>query len=326
MEHLYPFSTKRSSLLGTEAFRNLLGEALKEAKKSVVVLSAYVKSVGIKWLQEQLQGKDIKCTIITRWTKGDLAQGSSDLECYDLAKEKNWNFKILNDLHAKVMLIDDEILFLGSPNLTGSGMSLIPVSNKEIGIKTKALDKDLQVINQLSEEAALVNDQIIEELKAWQKKLPKIEKPKISDFPTMVKESLKEKFNKLWVHNFPWTDIRFLLKNYDKKDTDIVHDLELFGVVNTNPSEIEKEIKENFLKSKIFNWLIARLKKSENQEIYFGSLSSIIHDSLLDDPKPYRQDVKKLQANLYGYIKYFEPSNIQIEIPKTKSERIRLIE
>ena len=325
MEHLYPFSTKRSSLLGTEAFRNLLGEALKEAKKSVVVLSAYVKSVGIKWLQEQLQGKDLKCTIITRWTKGDLAQGSSDLECYDLAKEKNWNFKILNDLHAKVMLIDDEILFLGSPNLTGSGMSLIPVSNKEIGIKTKALDKDLQVINQLSEEAALVNDQIIEELKAWQETLPKIEKPKIPDFPTMVKESLKEKFNKLWVHNFAWTDIRFLLKNYDKKDTDIVHDLELFGAVNTSPSEREKEIKENFLKSKIFNWLIARLKKSENQEIYFGSLSSIIHDSLLDDPKPYRQDVKKLQGNLYNYIKYFKLSNIQIDIPKTRSERIKLV-
>ena len=325
MENLYPFSTDRSSLLGTEAFRNLLGEALKEAKKSVVVLSAYVKSVGVKWLQEQLQGKDIKCTIITRWTKGDLAQGSSDLECYDLAKEKNWNFKILNDLHAKVMLIDNEVLFLGSPNLTGAGMSLIPVSNKEIGIKIKALDKDLQVIRQLSEEAALVNDQIIEELKAWQKALPKIEKPKIPDFPSMVKESLKEKFNKLWVHNFAWTDIRFLLKNYDKKDTDIVHDLELFGVVNTNPSEIEKEIKENFLKSKIFNWLIARLKKSENQEIYFGSLSSIIHDSLLDDPTPYRKDVKKLQVNLYSFLKYYKPNNIIIDIPKTRSERIKLV-
>lgn len=325
MENLYPFSTERSSLLGTEAFRNLLGEALKNTKKSVVILSAYVKSVGISWLQEQLQGKDVKCTIITRWTKGDLAQGSSDLECYDLAKEKNWNFKILNDLHAKVMLIDDEVLFLGSPNLTGAGMSLIPVSNKEIGIKIKALDKDLQVINQLSEEAALVTDQIIEELKAWHKKLPKIEKPKIPDFPSMVKESLKEKINKVWVHNFPWSNIKLLLKNYNKKDVNIVHDLELFGVVNTNSSKIEKEIKENFIKSKIFNWLIVQLNKSENQEIYFGHLSSIIHDSLLDDPTPYRQDVKKLQVNLYSFLKYYKLNNIIIDIPKTRSERIKLV-
>jgi hypothetical protein len=325
MEHLYPFSTDRSSLLGTETFRNLLGEALKKSKKSVVVLSAYVKSVGVRWLQKQLQGKDIKCTIITRWTKGDLAQGSSDLECYDLAKEKKWNFKILNDLHAKVMLIDDEILFLGSPNLTGAGMSLIPVSNEEIGIKTKALDKDLQVIGKLSEEAALVNDQIIELLKAWQKTLPKIEKPKIPDFPTIVKESLKEKFNKLWVHNFPWTDIRFLLKNYDKKDQDIVHDLELFGVINANLKDLEKEIKENFLKSKIFNWLIARIKKAENQEMQYGKLSDVIHDSLLDDPKPYRQNIKLMQSNLLGYIKYFNLPNITVDVPGKKSERIKLI-
>ena len=80
-----------------------------------------------------------------------------------------------------------------------------------------------------------------------------------------------------------------------------------------------------FLNSKIFNWLISKLKNSENQEIYFGSLSSIIHNGLLDDPKPYRQDVKKLQVNLYGYIKHFKPANLQIDIPKVKSERIKLI-
>ena len=183
----------------------------------------------------------------------------------------------------------------------------------------------MHVINQLIEEAATINDQIIEELKAWQKNLPKIEKPKIPDFPTTVKDSFKEKFNKLWVHNFPWSKIEILLKDHKKKDQDIVHDLELFGVTNTDTKDLEKEIKENFLKSKIFNWLITRLKKAENQEIYFGSLSSIIHNSLLDDPKPFRQDVKKLQANLYSYIEYFKLKNIKIEIPKIKSERIKLI-
>ena len=325
MEHLYPFSTERSSLLGTEAFRNLLGEALKEAKKSVVVLSAYITSTGIKWLEQQLQNKNIKCTVVTRWNKGDLAQGSSDLDCYELSKKNNWYFKILEDLHAKVMLVDDEILFLGSPNLTGAGMSLIPVSNKEIGIKVKPIDKDLHIINQLVEDATEINDQIIEELKKWLKTVPKIEKPKIPDFPESVKESFKEKFNKLWVHNFPWSDIKELLNDPSKNNQDIIHDLELFGVTSKNKGEIEKEIKENFLNSKIFNWLISKLKNSENQEIYFGSLSSIIHNSLLDDPKPYRQDVKKLQANLYSYIEYFKPSNIQTDIPKTKSERIKLI-
>ncbi len=98
-------------------------------------------------------------------------------------------------------------------------------------------------------------------LKHGKKAFLKIEKPKIPDFPTIVKDSFKEKFNNLWVHNFPWSKIEVLLKNHEKKDQDIVHDLELFGVVNTHSKDLEKEIKENFLKSKIFNWLITRLKK-----------------------------------------------------------------
>jgi len=325
MESLYPFSTERTGLLGTETFRNLLGEAIKNSKKSIVVLSAYITTTGIKWLEEQINNKEINCTVVSRWNKKDLAQGSSDIACYDLAKKNNWKFKVLEDLHAKVMLIDNEVLFLGSPNLTGAGMSLIPVSNKEIGIKVKPIDKDLHIINQLVEDATEINDQIIEELKKWLKTVPKIEKPKIPDFPESVKESFKEKFNKLWVHNFPWSDIKELLNDPGKNNQDIIHDLELFGVTSKDKGEIEKEIKENFLNSKIFNWLISKLKNSENQEIYFGSLSSIIHDSLLDDPKPYRQDVKTLQANLYGYIKHFKPANLQIDIPKEKSERIRLI-
>ena len=325
MESLYPFSTERTSLLGTETFRNLLGEAIKNSKKSIVVLSAYITTTGIKWLEEQINNKEINCTVVSRWNKKDLAQGSSDIACYDLAKKNNWKFKVLEDLHAKVMLIDNEVLFLGSPNLTGAGMSLIPVSNKEIGIKVKPIDKDLHIINQLVEDATEINDQIIEELKKWLTTVPKIEKPKIPDFPESVKESFKEKFNKLWVHNFPWSDIKELLNDPGKNNQDIIHDLELFGVTSKDKGEIEKEIKENFLNSKIFNWLISKLKNSENQEIYFGSLSSIIHDSLLDDPKPYRQDVKTLQANLYGYIKHFKPKNITIDVPKKRSERLKLI-
>jgi len=319
----FPFSTARSSLLNTETFRNLLGNALENSTKSVVILSAYVKAIGVDWLKEKIGEKDIKCTIVARWDKGDLAQGSSDLECYSLAKENGWTFKVLKDLHAKVMLVDDDILFVGSPNLTGRGMSLVPVANQEIGIKVQALEEDLKIINQLIDDAALVNDAIIKELEEWQKNLPKIEKPKIPEFPEIVNDSFKEKFNKLWVNNFPWCNVEYLINNLDKKEDNIIHDLDLFGLTNIQKVNIEKELNESFLQSKIFNWLIKKLEAEENKEIYFGRLSSIIHDGLVDDPKPYRQDVKLLQANLYDYIKYFKPVNIICDQPNF-SERLSL--
>ena len=77
--------------------------------------------------------------------------------------------KVLQDLHAKVMLVDEDILFIGSPNLTGKGMSLVPVSNQELGIKVKALEEDLKIINQLIDDAILVDDKIILELENWKK-------------------------------------------------------------------------------------------------------------------------------------------------------------
>ena len=92
----------------------------------------------------------------------------------------------------------------------------------------------------------------------------------------------------------------------------------------------KKDINHNVLKksledSKIFKWLINKLKKQENNEIYFGKLSSIIHNSLLDDPKPYRKGVKDLQINLYSFLKKIKFNNLEVSVPFAKSEKIKLL-
>ena len=320
MKTEYPFSTERSTLLGTEAFRNLLGISIKNAKSSIIILSAYVKEVGIKWMHEQIVDPKVECTIVARWDKGDLAQGSSDLDCYLLAKEKNWDFKILKDLHAKVMLIDNKDLFVGSPNLTGHGMSLVPVSNKEVGVKLNATEQDIQIIKNLLEDACEVNDELFTDLKKWKNNLPTIEKVLYPDFPQSVKEILKENYKKIWVHNFPWTTPEELL-NIKKINDNINHDLELFGL--SVDSINDQKLKKAFSDSKIFKWFLYQIDQQEEKEIYFGNLSSIIHNSLLDDPRPYRKDIKELQKNFYAYLDCFDLENIILDQPNF-SQRIRL--
>lgn len=320
-DYQYPLSTGRSNILGTEAFRDLLGQSLEKAKDEIIILSAYVKKIGVEWLIEKLSKKEINCTIISRWDKGDLAQGSSDIDCYELCKINKWQFKILKDLHAKIMLVDKKDLFIGSPNLTGHGMSLIPVSNKEMGVKLEATSSDMKIIKNLNEEAILVDDQIYKELKLWKENLPETKKIKFPDFPDSLKSKFTENLDKIWVHNFPWCSAEELFKN-KKNDENFQHDLELFGLEKNN---LEKEIiKKNILNSKIYHWLINQINKQEKKELYFGNLSSIIHESLLDDPRPYRQDIKTLQSNLYSYIKNFLLEKFIIDVPKERSERIRL--
>ena len=317
----YPFSLERSNLLGTEAFRNLLGESLRDAKEEVIIFTAYIKTIGVEWLEKQLTNKNVKCVLVSRWEKSDLAQGSSDLECYEICKKNNWQFKILNDLHAKLMLVDNKSLFIGSPNLTGKGMSLVPVSNKEMGIKVSATDSDTKIISSLLEEAILVNEDIYSKLMEWKKNLPEIKKTVYPDFPETLKTKLRENLDKIWVHNFPWSKPEDLL-NLRENNENINHDLELFGL--SEESLTKETLRTGLENSKIHRWLKFQIKRQENEEIYFGALSSIIHNSLIDDPKPYRQDVKKLQSNLYSFIKSLMPDHYIIDVPFEKSERIRI--
>lgn len=320
-EYEYPLSTGRSNILGTETFRNLLGESLATAKKEVIILSAYITIKGIKWLEDVFTKNKIKCTIIARWDRGDLAQGASDLECYELCKKNEWDFRILKDLHAKIMIVDQKELFIGSPNLTGSGMNLVPVSNKEMGVKLEANNIDVAIINNLVEESILVDDSLCDQLKVWKNKLPKIDKIIYPAFPDIIQNKLIENYNKLWVHNFPWSSVQDLLLK-DKYDKNIKHDLELFGL---DKNKIDKnKIRQGFSESKVYKWLINLLKKQKNREIYFGNLSSIIHNSLLDDPRPYRKNVKDLQINLYNFLKTLNLEKILLDKPNV-SERIKLI-
>jgi hypothetical protein len=320
-DYQYPLSTGRSNILGTEAFRDLLGQSLEKAKDEIIILSAYVKKVGVEWLIEKLINKKIKCTIISRWDKSDLAQGSSDIECYELCKINKWQFKILKDLHAKIMLVDKNDLFIGSPNLTGHGMSLIPVSNKEMGVKLEASLSDINIIKNLIEEAILVDDQIHKQLKLWKENLPEFKKTKLPDFPASLKLKFTENLDKIWVHNFPWSNVEDLLSQ-KKNNKNILHDLELFGLENKNIDLIK--INESFVNSKVYKWLLNVLNKENNKEIYFGNLSNIIHNSLLDDPRPYRKDVKELQRNLFDFLKNLKLDEIQLDQPNF-SQRIRLI-
>ena len=159
------------------------------------------------------------------------------------------------------------------------------------------------------------------QFKMWKDKLPKLKKLSYPEFPDVIKNKFIEKYNKLWVHNFPWAKANELLA-LDNLSDNANHDLELLGLNKDNfNSDL---IKQNLLNSRVYNWLINQIKKQENEEIYFGNLSSIIHNSLLDDPTPYRKNVKELQANLYSYIKVFLKNEIVIDVPYQNSERLRI--
>ena len=59
------------------------------------------------------------------------------------------------------------------------------------------------------------------------------------------------------------------------------------------------------------------------KEMYFGAITAQLHNTLLNEPKPYRQDVKQLLSNLLNWVTELGSPEIGIDRPN-HSQRVYL--
>ena len=92
--------------------------------------------------------------------------------------------------------------------------------------------------------------------------------------------------------------------------------------LNLNSHASINEIKQAFEKSKCYLWLCELIKNSENQELYFGAITASLYNVLLNEPKPYRSDVKILLSNLLNWITELQVTELKIDRPN-HSQRVK---
>ena len=107
---------------------------------------------------------------------------------------------------------------------------------------------------------------------------------------------LTEPIKHLWVHELLFTKASELL-NFDANNDQHQHDIEL---LNLNIDELTHEtLVHNFKCTNCFKWLETIL--SDEIALSFGAISKRLHDIILDDPIPYRKEIKVFVANLYTW-------------------------
>ena len=121
----------------------------------------------------------------------------------------------------------------------------------------------------------------------------------------------------MWVHDFFWTSPESNSETVDK-----IHDCGILGIKSFNTSK--EVLIERVLRTRCVKWLIFKLRTEPENELHFGKLTRILHDELLDDPTPYRKDIKSLLQNLLQYVEEYLPDVIEITSPNY-SQKIKLI-
>jgi hypothetical protein len=105
--------------------------ALGRSSSSVTLVAPFIKCSALKRLLEAIPAS-VPVSIITRWRPLEIAMGVSDLEVMDQCLARKCSrLLLLNSLHAKYYRADESV-FVGSANLTGTGLGWSRSPNIEI--------------------------------------------------------------------------------------------------------------------------------------------------------------------------------------------------
>jgi len=314
-----------NSLINTQQSRQWLEGAVGKNTKSFDFCSAYIKKNTIDYFHEMFKKNMFKGEgrFLARWLLNDLFQGSSDIEAYEILKNYGYDFYIKLDFHGKIYKVNPGQILMGSPNMTNSGFGLKVHSNDETGVILETNKSNEIYIDNLFNNSIKMNDQLFEELRSeYCLFLDTKEKNLNPEWSQLLKTKVSSSAfsTEILVNECFFSKSPLTLTAIDSYE--VLHDISLLSLNISDIKNLDK-LKESFLGSKFYLWLLSKLAQESN-ELYFGRLTELLHNDLIDDPRPYRKDVKDLISNLLNWISDLSIQNIKIERPNY-SQKITLI-
>ena len=275
-------------LLTERELQEILPQVVSEASCSITIVSAFLKKDVLLWLSQYIP-EHVTVRVISRWRMDDILSGSSDFSAYDVCRENGWKFLIDQKLHAKVILVDQSCLVIGSSNYTKNGLGFNPNSNLELNIKVTPSEKEVARVDDFLTNAHELDDATHADMA---KELEDHD-TNAATFPEWS-NSILSKFNsfaaKLWISECLILSPQEF-KNIPKH---IWHNDKALWGDNEPSTDIARQMR-------VFNWLDNELSK-EVRVFNFGELSSLLHSSIINDPSPYRKEIKECVAALFDWV------------------------
>lgn len=159
-------------------------------------------------------------------------------------------------------------------------------------------EKDIKKIANLFKDAVPVTEDLLEKMK---KQLEGINANKTKE-ENRWDDSIRSLFN-------PQIETLF---SYELPESFELKKGEYFAFLDEEYDGNKENLKNIFRWSNSYLWLLGTLQKNKGC-MYFGELSSCLHNSVVSDPKPYRREIKVMLANLLQLIEKLEMDEIVID-------------
>ena len=295
-----------NQLLDTQALKNELSDLIPKAK-TIVIISAYITEATVVWMLEGINKNTTVC-VVARLSPQDFSCGSSTFQAIRMLIDAGHKVNLLSSLHAKIYLIDKSHIFIGSANFTNNGLKLFGSGNIEATIKAPVTTEILKFIDNIQSKSTVITSSILDKM------MDMISVDKSTKIPLQWSDDIINSTSCLWTVDMIQEEITNpeIENDADKKL--------LFGnmdIINFDSAGFY------FKQTNVYRWLINELKQEKDNTISFGLLSKKLHNSINDDPIPYRKTIKQYVKNLLSYCKLFALDEIDIMHPNY-SEIVKL--
>lgn len=296
-----------SEIIDGDKLRLELEINFKASRESIKIISAYVTQTAVDWLSTCIP-EHIEVILVCRLSPKDVLQGATQLSALQSALQKGYSVHCLHSLHAKIYSVDNETLYVGSANLTNNGFKIYGEGNLEACTSVPPTKNNLDFVNKVICNSIILDS---ETLKRMQACLEGNETEiSLNEWPEGIIEETKD----IWVRDFFWST-----PEHTSINADVIHDLGILGI-----EKFQSLKQDQVLNCRCVKWLISKLEDAPDNELFYGFLTKQLHDDLMDDPEPYRRDVKNLLSNLIMYVEKYLDETIKISRP-SYSQRIKLL-
>ena len=315
-----------------ELFRNghNLYDKLSEFVTNSSNIFVFVPYIKVNPLKKLLENNSNCQLVMVRWATKDLVLGSSDLEVYQLCKDRGIKLFRNHRLHLKAFIDAYKRCFLGSANISNRAFNdpPSPSYNYELATIVDNLSfNDRLYFSLILNEATLITDSIYEQILT---QLPDKRRqfPKEEDFQLEIRSPDKNYLiSALPMSNSVKTLTRVYLEKKGIHEEEIncaMHDLALYDIpIGLQESSLIPLLRNSFLNHPFVKAFIEMLKL-RGGEIYFGEAKAWVQNNCADVPTPRRWEITENIQILYKWLTELGDDKFVVDRPN-HSERLKVL-
>ena len=298
------------------ALRSFLAMSLDQP---LLVFSPFITTSYAKELLEHQE----EVHIITSWRKDHLIAGVSDLELYNLVKQRpKWRLYINDRLHAKVYCRNFSTMLMSSANLTKRGMQDTEKSNHEVMMKTLCDANSKHHMLSILQNSLPMNDHHFQTYEAWFASVEQTVHP--TDTGSVVEPGYTNELflvSQLPASTSPlrlWSVLREGAKPDESWNEfgAAEHDMNNLGM-HVRHFPTYEEFKQSLTdKMSLRGFFSAFMEQIDTEGFRFGYGKEWVQTNCIDDPVPYRKELTRTVQNLFAWVLALYPDEFEIIQPR----------